>query len=294
MVAAGLVVGLATGGYREASGPIAQLALIIAMAFSLTEISFPGISPRAELRGFLLALAMSYVVLTGLLLGFAGLTADPDIRDGWVLMAAVPPAVAVIPITSLLRGDTRAALLASATMYLLGLILVPGITLAFVGRAIPIADLAWQTLLLIGLPIVASRPLRRVRGIHEFRPTVVSVSFFFLVTAIAGSTREILVGSPEVLVPLSVMAFARTFGLGLGVVGAATLLRASRSARIAATTFASFKNLGLAVVFAFAFSGRAAALPSIVSLVFEIAWLGVLPFLFGASGVRPEPGGGWE
>lgn len=280
MVVSGLFVGLATGGYPAFSREVSQIALALAMTFSLTEIAFSGITPRAEVRGVILSFGMSYIALTGMLLGFAAMSSDPSIRQGWVLMAAVPPAVAVIPITSLLGGDTRGALIASAIMYLLGLALVPGITLAFLGRAVPVEGLAAQTVLLIGVPLAVSRPLLRVRQIGEIRPTAVAVSFFFLVVAIAGSTRSTLLGNPELLVSLSVLSFARTFGLGFAVVGAATLLGLSRADRITATAFASFKNLGLAVVLAFSFFPPVSALPSIVSLVFEIAWLGALPYLF--------------
>ncbi|HKW43206.1 MAG TPA: hypothetical protein VJP06_03375, partial [Thermoplasmata archaeon] len=53
--------------------------------------------------------------------------------------------------------------------------------------------------------------------------------------------------------------------------------------RVAATVFASFKNLGLTVVLAFAVYNATASLPSIVSLVFEILWLGALPVLYRAE-----------
>ncbi|OGS59928.1 MAG: hypothetical protein A3K59_08140 [Euryarchaeota archaeon RBG_19FT_COMBO_69_17] len=280
MVSAGLVLGLATGGYPAYSREISQLALLVAMTFSLTEISFAGISPRAEARGILLALGMSYAVLSGLLLVFAAFAGDSGIHDGWVLMAAVPPAVAVIPITSLLKGDVRRSLISSAVLYLLGLALVPGLTLVFAGRSVPPWDLFLQTLLLIGLPLVLSRPLRRVARIDEVRPTAVGLSFFFLVLAIAGSTRAILFTNPQVLAPLAALSFVRTFGLGIVLFAVAGAVGASRSDQIAATTFSSFKNLGLTVVLAFAFFGPEATLPSIVSLVFEILWIAALPLVF--------------
>src|SRR5207245_4918421 len=107
MVASGLVVGFATGGFPAYSKEIAEVALILGMTFSLTEISISGISPREELRRFLVAFGMSYVVLSGLILAFAVLSPDPQIRNGWVLMAAVPPAIAVVTLTSMLKGHTR-------------------------------------------------------------------------------------------------------------------------------------------------------------------------------------------
>jgi BASS family bile acid:Na+ symporter len=280
MVATGLVVGFATGGFPSYSREISQLALALGMTFALTEISFAGISPRLEFRRFILALAMSYGVLSGLILIFAVLSPDAPIHDGWVLMASVPPAIAVVPITSYLKGDTRPAVISLAILYLGGLVLVPLLTFAFTQQTVPLVDLVVQTVLLIGLPILASRPLRRSARIVDHRTTGVSISFFFLVIAVAGSTRNPLLERLELLLPLSLLSFARTFGIGAAVFVLGRALRLPHDVRVALITFASFKNLGLTVVLAFAVFGAVATLPSIVSLVFEILWLGALPLLF--------------
>lgn len=280
MVTSGLVVGFATGGFPAYSKEISQVALVLGMTFSLTEVSIAGISPRTELRRFLIAFAMSYVVLSGLILTFAILSPDPQIRNGWVLMAAVPPAIAVVPITSILKGDTRRSVISLAVLYLLGLGLVPAITLIFTSEAAPFGELVVQTVLLIGVPLVASRLLRRWPRVAEFRGSAVSVSFFFLVVAIAGSTRAPLLAHPEFIESLALLSFVRTFLLG-GVVFVLTrALHVPWAERVAVTAFSSFKNLGLTVVLAFAVFGSVATLPSIVSLIFEILWLAALPVLF--------------
>src|SRR3989449_8869282 len=100
MVASGLVVGFATGGFPAYSKEISQVALVLGMTFSLTEISIAGISPRTEVRRFLIAFAMSYVVLSGLILTFAILSPDPQIRHGWAHIAAIPPPLAGVPTPS--------------------------------------------------------------------------------------------------------------------------------------------------------------------------------------------------
>jgi len=283
MVASGLVVGFATGGFPAYSKEISQVALVLGMTFSLTEISIAGISPRTELRRFLIAFAMSYVVLSGLILTFAVLSPDPQIRNGWVLMAAVPPAIAVVPITSILKGDTRRSVISLAFLYLLGLGLVPAITLVFTSQAAPFGELVVQTVLLIGVPLVASRFLRRWHRGADIRGSAVSVSFFFLVVAIAGSTRAPLLAHPELIASLALLSFVRTFLLG-GVVFVLTrAFHVPWAERVAVTAFSPFKNLGLTVVLAFAVFGSVATLPSIVSLIFEILWLAALPLLFRAD-----------
>ena len=292
MVATGLVVGLATGGFpADVSRLVQQVSLILAMTFSLTEISFRDISLRRESRAIALGFLMTYGALGGLILAFAAVTREADLRSGWVLMAAVPPAVAVVPVTSFLRGSVRSALIADAVLYLLGLVMVPALGLAFLGQSVPLDQLVLQTLLLIGLPVLLSRPLLRWTPVHEARPTAVSVSFFFLVLAIAGSARDVLLGRPDVVAGLSAFALLRTFGLGLLVFVAARALGLPRGTRIAATTFAGFKNLGLTVVLASTVFGTVASLPAVVCLILETAWMGTLPFLFRtpAKGVSEIP-----
>lgn len=280
MVSVGLVLGFATGGFPAYSREISQLALAFGMTFALTEVAFSGISPRAEFRRFVYAFGMSYGVLSGLLLLFAFLSPDPAIHDGWVLMAAVPPAIAVVPITTYLKGDTRHAVISLAVLYVMGLGLVPVITLAFTHQTVPLGDLIAQTVLLIGLPMLASRPLRRWRRISEFRTNAVSISFFFLVVAVAGSTRGPLLARSDLLLPLGVFSIARTFGIGVLAFALGLKFRLPRADRVALTAFGSFKNLGLTVVLAFAVFGPVATLPAIVSLALEIVWLAALPLLF--------------
>ncbi len=281
MVAAGLVVGFATGGFpATVSGLVQQAALIVAMAFSLTEISFRGISPKTEARGIALSAVMTYGVLGALVIAFGLASPDPLIRSGWILMGAVPPAVAVVPITSLLRGNTRRALISDAVLYFTGLAVVPALSLLFLGETVPVQTLALQALLLIGVPIVLSRPLRGWKPVHEVRPATVCISFFVLVLAIAGSTRATLLEEPGLAESLTALAFARTVGLGLAILATARLLGLARETRIAAVTFAGFKNLGLTVVLAFTVFGAAASLPAIMALIFETVWMSVLPFFF--------------
>src|SRR2546426_1058243 len=212
MVASGLVVGFATGGFPAYSKEISQVALVLGMTFSLTEISIAGISPRTEGRRFQIAFAMSYVVLSGLILTFA--------------------------------------------------------------------------VLLIGVPLVASRFLRPWPRIVDLRASAVSISFFFLVVAIAGSTRAPLLAHPELIATLAVLSFGRTFLLGGLVFVLTRALHVPWAERVAVTAFSSFKNLGLTVVLAFAVFGPVATLPSIVSLVFEILWLAALPLLFRGDLVK--------
>ena len=283
MVASGLVLGLAFGDHLLYPKEVGTVALIVAMTIALSEIHLRGLSLKSEARSFFQALGWNYVVLTGLILAFAFLTPDPDLRIGWVVMAAVPSAIAVVPLTSIAKGNVRSALVSTALLYVLSLPLVPAITLAFGGRAPPLTDLAIQTFLQIGLPLLASRILVRRPEIQRVRPVVVNLAFFVLVTMVAGANRSALADLGLVL-SLAAPALVRTFGIGLAIAGLAVALRRPREERVAWTLFGSFKNLGLTALLALSLFGPRAAIPAIVCLVFEILWLAFLPVLFRGQG----------
>lgn len=282
MVVSGLVLGLLTGGSPYSPREIATIALIVAMTLALAEIRLKGVSPKTEVRAFSHALIWNYVVLAGIILVIAWLTADRDLRSGWVVMAAVPSAIAVIPLTSIFRGNVRSALISSALLYVAALGLVPAITLAFGGFAVPPSEIALQTLLQIGVPLLASRAIVRVRAIERWRPVGVNLSFFVLVTMVAGANRNAFADLGLVL-GLSGAALARTFGIGLAVLALASVARRNRDDRIAWTLFASFKNLGLCALLALSLFGFRAAIPAIVTLFFEIVWLVSLQRLFRSA-----------
>src|SRR2546426_9879163 len=276
MVGSGLVLGLAVGGYLVYAKEIGTVALIVAMTLALSEFRLEGLSLKTEMRAFFQALGWNYVVLTGLILAFAFLTPDPDLRIGWVVMAAVPSAIAVVPLTSIIKGNVRSALVSSALLYLIALILVPAITLGFADRAVPASEVAVQTFLQIGVPLLASRVLVRIPAIRPVRPVGVNLSFFVLMTMVAGGNR-IAFADPGLVLSLTGAALARTFGIGLAVLGLTALTRRPREERVSWTLFASFKNGGLTALLALSLFGARAAIPPIVALLFAILPLAVLP-----------------
>src|SRR2546426_51103 len=281
MVILGLALGLLTGGPPAYAREVSTLALVFAMTFSLTEVRFRGLSAREESRSFARALLLNYGVLSVLILAISTFYADAAIRHGWIVMAAVPSAVAVIPITSLFRGNVPRALVSSAFLYVAALGLIPLITLVFAGKAANPIDLAVQLLIQIALPIAVSRPLGRVERLRRHRSVLVNLSFFVLVLTLAGANRQVFVLNPRLVILLAVCGFVRTWAVGGATYLATTRLGADRGQRIADSLFASLKNLGLAALLGFSLFGPLGALPAIISIFLEVSWVVVLGRLFG-------------
>jgi BASS family bile acid:Na+ symporter len=232
-----------------------------------------GLSVSSEIRPFARAAVLNYGILSGIIVALSFLYADPDIRNGWIVTAAVPSAVAVIPITSLFRGNVQRALVSSSLLYVAAFALTPLVTLAFAGRATNVLDLAVQLFILLAIPMALSRFLRQSRTILQHRPVLVNIAFFILVLTLAGANRDVLLMNPGLALALAAGGFVRTWVVGAAVYLVSSRTSADRSVPIADTLFATLKNLGLAALLGLSLFGPAAALPAIVCMFLEITWV---------------------
>ena len=250
-------------------------ALFLMMAFSMAGIEL-GLPPiRGALAGFLI----NYLFLSGLILCLAPLVLEEEaLVLGFVVMAAVPPAVAVVPLTKLLAGDVRLALYSEALSYLASLALTPLIVLIFAGEAgvgVRVGDTLEIVLLLIFLPILASRYVGRLRidPAHPINAGLFAVTY--IVVGLNSSAISTEVGG------VLLIAFARTFASGALVYAVSALAGIERPQRIAYTLFGSFKNLGLAATVALLLFGPRAAVPAAVCILTETGFYILLSALDG-------------
>ena len=161
-----IAVALAFGGGASYTEPALVPVLGLIMTISILDVSSRVfLDLKKVLFPVLLALILNFVVLSGAYVGLSSLIIDDaDLRTGFVLVAAVPPAVAVIPITYILGGNTMFSMVGNVAAYTLALAITPLICILFLG-----ANFIEPTRLLIVLgeliaaPIVVSRILRRTR-----------------------------------------------------------------------------------------------------------------------------------
>lgn len=286
-----LGLGLAAGGGAAWSRPLALPALALVMTLScLGATGRLFRSPRDLLAAAAAGVFLPYLVLGGLFTAASLLFRhDRALWDGMILLALVPPGVAVIPFTDSLGGNSRFSLLATACAYLAGLAVTPAVGVAVWGAGmIRPGQLLGILFELIVLPLVVSRLLLRASLAERIAPVrgiIINWSFFVVIYTIVGLNRRFLFQSPQVLVPLGVVAGVSTFGL------AALLRRTGRAAGLAEATVTSsvllgtLKNYGLAGGLALTFFSDRAALPAVVAGAIMI------PYVVWLGRSRPRPAG---
>ena len=249
---AGFLLGLISGGYASSLKEYILPALVLIMSLSATKVTLSElIHVRKYLRDILIIFIINYIFLSGLiLLANHLLVRDHDFYMGYVMMAAIPSAAAVLPFTYLLRGEMMVSLLGSAGLYLLALLMAPLISFQFLDvSGINPLKLISALVQMILIPFIVSRLLLKWKTFHQVKDhanIIVNLAFFFIIYVVIGMNRTTFLSHFDDLALVSLIAFFRTFVSGHLVDLVSRFAGIDRARRMSYVLFGSFKNLALA------------------------------------------------
>ncbi len=279
-----LILGLLWGKGARWTEVVTLPALAIVM--TLSTMGVPGSalrSFRTFLAPALAGILMNYLILGSLLLGLnALLIHDQALYAGFVIVAAVPPAVAVVPFTTFLGGDERLSLLGTMGAYLGALILMPLMALTFLGPGLldPV-KLIVIIVELIFAPLIFSRVLIKLgmdSYIEPVKGAITNWSFFILTYTIVGLNRSFILAQPISFLPVVFIAGVSTFLLGWIIEGVGRFYRLSPKTFTSLILLGTLKNYGLAGGLALALFSERTSVPATVSSVFMIVYIIWLQF----------------
>ena len=269
-----VLLGLVLPGPAGATEALVTPALMVMMAFSLTEVDLGrDIKSSGSLKSGFLGIIINYGLLSGLILLLSYSLPDESLRHGFVIMAAVPPAVAVLPMTRILKGDMSLSFAGEILSYLASLLLMPLIIYLFVHQTgISPIYLLQISIVLILIPALASRLVRLI-PINPVLP--INLGFFLVTYTVIGLNQGALWTDGWSVAWISI---ARTFAVGLAVFILARFAGLKSSQAISLTLLGSFKNLGLAAAVSLLLVGPAAGLPAAFCVLAETAFFILLSF----------------
>ena len=279
-----IVLGLLAGKQVAIKTEFLVLPLLaVVMSLSATDITTREfLSLKTMRRPIAYSLLLNYVVLGGAILLLAWwLIPDEEILTGFVILAAVPPAPAVLPFTHSLGGDTRFSLIGMTGAYLAALVILPVAIILFLGLEL---FNPWELLLILGeliiIPIIVSRILiftGSVRHITPYRGTIVNWSFFVIVFTLIGVNRQAFFGEFDILLRIAIIAIAISFVLGYVLELIAKALRLKHETTVNVILMGTLKNYSLSGGILLALFTERSTVPVSVCLVFGIlmfVWLG--------------------
>ncbi len=275
-----LAICLGLGSGQLAQGIKWAVLPALAVIMTVSTLGIPGSlfkNPRAMLRPVAMGILMSFIVQGGLLIGLGQwLVSDKTLWTGIVLVASVPPAVAIIPFTGLLKGNTTFSLIATIGGYLSGLVITPLICLAILGASLihPAKILLILAELVIA-PIILSRILA-YKGVDTailpYKGLITNWGFFVVIYTIIGLNRTVFFKDPVFILPVIIICFIGTFVLGAFIEIICHSLKVEKPLRISINLLGTQKNAGTAAGIGLVLFGKTAALPAAVFTIFMIVY----------------------
>jgi BASS family bile acid:Na+ symporter len=283
-----LILSLATGLIWGKGAHWTETTTLPALAIVMT-LSVMGItgdtfrSLRTFITPALTGILMNYVVLGGIILLLSKLfIRDEALLSGFVILAAVPPAVAVIPFTLFLKGDTDFSLIGTISAYLGALLITPLIVLLFIGTSfVDPMKLIIMTIELIFAPLLFSRIFimtGMARLIEPIKGDITNWSFFLVSYTIVGLNQQVFLTQTLSLLPVAIISFTSTFLLGWIIESFGKIVHLDKRKTTSIVLLGTLKNYGLAGGLALSFFDTKTALPSTVSVVFMIIYIIWLEF----------------
>ncbi|MDP2855372.1 MAG: hypothetical protein Q8O28_14130 [Smithellaceae bacterium] len=290
---AAILLGLYLPQAAQAASVLILPALMITLTVAL--LRFPSgflNEPRRLLSGALWGNLMNYLVLGNLIiLGSIFLIRDEKYWIGLVLIAAVPPAVAILPLSERLRGDKMLTLAGFAGTYLGALILTPLIGVAFL-KFVPIhyGKLMILAVTLIVLPLVLSRiavDRKWDTRIERHEGTISGGCFFVIFYALAANNAHLIRQWPLEIILISVLALATVFLITLALMLIGRFYKVSHSTISSLLLLGTMKNYGLAGGIALYIFNNEASVPALIFSIFM--FLNAIWLKFRARNHAPSP-----
>lgn len=278
----GLIVG--DGAHYIKDYTVYVLALV--MMFSTSGINIKDIFPlKSMLKPMIVGSLLNYVLFGSVLISLAYfLMPTTNLFLGFVIIAATPPGVAIIPFSNILDGDIRYAVVGTLGGFLGSLIFAPLIFDLFsnVEGGVKVIDLLWMMVKLVIIPLLLSRLLQFkaiTPIVNKLRGRVVDFGFAIILFTAVGLNKHVFFSDTKILFLVAFVLFCSLFVLGFLHMRFCKFIKLDPKIAITQNLLLTIKSSGFAVVTALTLFGEKAAIPSAILAVFVLAYLLSLSFI---------------
>jgi len=278
-----LILALSLGLFWGQGVQWTEMLVIPALAFvmMLSTTSIKGKlfrSPGIWLKPAMTGLFLNYVILGGLIITLSNLLPlEEHYRTGYLILSAVPPAVGVIPFTSILNGDVEFSLIGCLTCYIGAFITIPLMFSTILGISFEFQSQLIITLVeLILIPLLLSRFLLYsglASRIEPVRGVLTNWSFFIVIYTVVGVNRDVFFSQPLSLLPAAILTIMTTYLLGYIIEKVGKMLRTNPQQVTSMLLLGTSKNAGFSAGLALTLFGKKTAIPITVQTVMMLSYI---------------------
>lgn len=284
LLIAAIVFALIGGDIAHSFKDYTFYILAIVLSFSTSGLNFSEMSSKKEIFSALsLGFVLNYLLFGIVLLTTAYFLApSQEIFWGFVVIAATPPGVAIIPFSIMLGGNLQRSTLATLGGFLVSIILAPFIIKTFTGNdKLEILPLFISMIKIIIIPMLISR-LLLLKPIEPFtikhRGKIVNFGFSLIIFIAVGINRNVFLSNYELLLNISLIFFISIFVLGQLYDMLLTKLKVKADEKMSQNLVLVLKSSGFSVVTSMQLFNETVVIPSAVLSVFVLLYLLFLSF----------------
>jgi len=260
-------------------------SLMILMIFSLKRVAVPKFN-RKNLYFSLKAMGLNFIWYSSLLLLATLFIEDPNYKIGFMMLAVVPPAIGVIPLTYLTKGDMEKSASAEILSYLFALIFTPIMAYALFGSSVDIYLLLKVLFILIIIPFILSRFIRKVK--YDFKEFI-NIFYSFGLYLALGLSQSKIINEYYSLIPIFLAFIFLKFVNGYFLYRFFRFIKSKAKEIPVYTLFGNFKNGNLALGLVILMFPPEAALPQAVNVIITGFYIVFLLRLFKIPNKLEKP-----
>jgi BASS family bile acid:Na+ symporter len=240
--------------------------LVLTMTFSLKDVHLGHITKK-NFRFIIKLVGMNFIFYSGLLIVLAFIfIKNPHHRNGFILLAAMPPAIGVIPLSYILKTDIKTSILTELTAYVVSILYSPLLIWFFFSKTVNIWFFIQIFLSMLILPMILAQLLTRLKVDmrHHYTHRIVNLAYGLSFFIIVGMNLGELKRNPGALVPILLVSIMVTFVAGLMVFIAVKNRKRKTQFDILYVLFGTFKNGGLVAAIAILMFNSQTTVPIVI------------------------------
>ena len=252
--------------------------LAIVMTFSLSGISSKSLFPlKTVIKPMLKGILLNHFVYGVVMISFAYLFRDNySLFVGFIILAATPPGVAIIPFTAKMNGNLNYSILGTFGAFMASIFLAPIIIEVFAGSSqVSSFDLFKVMLMLIVTPFLLSRLLLLkpiINPVEKYRGKIIDIGFALIIYTSVGINNQVFFNDFPTLIKVVSVLFVVMF-IGSFILKQILKNKLSKPDLISTQLLYSVKSSGFSVVTAIQLFGNKSAIPATVLSVMTLVYL---------------------
>lgn len=260
-------------------------ALIIVVLMIQMTLSMDGL--RLSLKGLkeyrkdaVLSLLLTYVVNTAITLAVGALfiSNNEPLWYGWVMLASMPCAIAVVMAAVITKENMEVSLVGVTAVYIVGIAVTPLLSFLLIGDAVDPLEILKYLILFIVIPLILSRPLKALNIPRTVKMPVINLMMFIMIFLSVNSNRGYMLDSPTLSLTILLVVIMRVIVLGILAKVIVNALKIQEDRRTVHMVMCVWKNTGLSVSMSMLLlaSTPESVIPCFMSMMVECIWFSLV------------------